>query len=134
MHDTFLEGVKFHLDHFDRYEDTCFLAGWVYSEHKPVASLRVESLNHFSEEIHQFEIRHDVNKFYDLTEETPSGFKFVLSPEKEFPSLLFSVRFEGEDNYKVIKDVNNPRQNNNQQQEAKKPEIPQISIGNPFTI
>lgn len=132
MHNTFLEGVRFNLDHFDRYENTCFLAGWVHSEHKPVESLRVEALNHFSEEIHQFEIRHDVNKFYDLAEDTPSGFRFVLSPEKEFASLLFSVRFKGENNYKVIKDVNNPRQNSNQQQQAKEPEVPQIKIGNPF--
>ncbi len=132
MHDTFLEGVKFSLDHFDRYENTCFLAGWVHSEHKPVSSLRVEALNHFSEEIHQFEIRHDVNKFYDLADDIPTGFKFVLSQEKEFPSLLFSVRLEGEDNYKVIKDVNNPRHNNKFEQQPPKPQIPQISIGNPF--
>lgn len=132
MHDTFLEGVKFHLDHFDRYEDTCFLAGWVHSSNQPITSLKVEALNHFSEELSQFEIRHDVNKFYDLPEQTESGFKFIFSPEKEFTSLLFSVRFEGEDHFKVIKDVTNPRYLDKLQEKTQQPQIPQVNIANPF--
>lgn len=132
MHDTFLEGVKFNLDHFDRYEDTCFLAGWVYSENKMVESLRVEVLNHLNEETRQFEVRHDVNKFYNLAEDTRSGFKFVLNPEKEFPSLLFSVKLKGEESFKVVKDVPNPRYRHDQQQQPQQPQIPQINIGNPF--
>lgn len=130
MHDTLLEGIKFSLDHFDRYEGTCFLAGWVHSEHKPIVSLRVESLNHFSEEIHQFEVRHDVNKFYSLAEQTQSGFRFMLTPEKDFPALLFSVKLEGEDSFKVIKDVANPRYNS--ESVKQQPQLPQINIGNPF--
>ena len=66
MHKTLLDDVKFHLDHFDYSEGTYFLAGWLHSTGKPIVSLRVEALNKFSEETHQFEMRRDVNKFYNL--------------------------------------------------------------------
>lgn len=107
MHKTLLDDVKFHLDHFDYSEGTYFLAGWLHSTGKPIVSLRVEALNKFSEETHQFEMRHDVNKFYNLPENTLTGFKFVLTPETKFLSLLFSIKREGEDNFKVIKDIGN---------------------------
>ncbi|MGB0846309.1 MAG: DUF6445 family protein [Thiolinea sp.] len=130
MHDTLLEGTKFSLDHFDRYENTYFLAGWVHSENRAIASLRVEAINHFNQEVQTFDIRHDVNKFYSLPDQTRSGFKFILTPDTEFPSLIFSVRFEGEENFKVIKDVSNPRYSRDINNLPV--QVPQINIGNPF--
>ena len=47
--------------------------------------------------------------------------------------MLFSVRFEGEENFKVIKDVNNPRYNRNDIQKIpQQPLLPKVNIGNPF--
>ncbi|MEZ5448550.1 MAG: hypothetical protein R3E89_05930 [Thiolinea sp.] len=133
MHDTLLEGIKFNLDHFDRYQDTYFLAGWVHSDREEIEVLRVESLQQFHSELTRFEVRHDVNKFYDLPEQTVTGFKFILTPDTEFSSLLFSVKLRGQDRYQVIREVDNPRHDRDlSEPEPETPQPPRIKINNPF--
>ncbi len=125
MHETLLKDIKFNLDHFDRYGDTYFLAGWVFSQSGAIESITVEVPDEFKNETSHFETRHDVNKFYDLPENRLTGFKFILTPDKEFDVLQFRVKLTGQEESEVFATIKSrkPPQHNN---------VPSIGINNAF--
>lgn len=102
MHETLLEEIKFNLDHLDAYDRTYFLSGWVLSTGRTIESIRVDTSETYSTELYNLDVRHDVNNFYKLPEGTQTGFKFILTPDESFDTITFSVKFRGEDSYKVF--------------------------------
>lgn len=119
MHETLLEDVKFNLDHMDGYDRTYFLAGWVLSTGRVIESLRVDTSKTHSSELYHLDVRHDVNNFYKLPEGTQTGFKFILTPDEPFDTLIFSVKFQGESTYKVFTEI---KQQAQKKEKAKQPE------------
>ena len=124
MHETQLEEIKFNLDRIDRYENTYFLAGWVLSSGRPIDAIRVSAADHYSSEQFSLDVRPDVNKFYELPEQTQTGFKFILTPDQAFDRLIFSVKFAGEQNYQAFATIKNQRPVNDT--------IPKVGINNQF--
>ena len=123
MHETFLLDVKFYLDIFERHENTYFLAGWVHSDKRTIESLRVDAGNGISHEQTALEVRRDVNAFYQLPINATTGFKFILSSEQSLPELIFSIKYQNEDTFKVIKSVPNPSSSTSPTSKLAKPEI-----------
>lgn len=130
MHETLLEDIKFHLDHLDSYDRTYFLAGWVFSTGRTIESIRVDTSENYSSELFNLDVRHDVNNFYKLPENSQTGFKFILTPDEIFDTLTFSVKFQGESSYKVFAEIKqyNQATTSKQTPPAAKPTHPSIRI------
>ncbi len=122
MHETLLEEIRFNLDHIDRYDNTYFLAGWVFSTGRVIESIRVDTSSQYNSEFSHFETRQDVNQFYSLPAHIQTGFKFILTPDTEFDNLIFSVKFQGEPTYKVFSAIKN--------RPSIKERLPKININN----